>query len=1347
MMNNKVFKSTKYILITILAMFCVYSNVSAVTVREEDSAPSTTQGPSTTQVPSFNDSNDAIKDTSKSGTVYGALSGFSCSNFAVSRDGSTGAPDGNVSQKNGLKIGPYIGNQGNIRYQVVGNGIGCDGANYVAFCLDPNFDGVNRGQTLQYKSEQVSSNSEFGRRMLALYKVYLENGAPTDDYSYFSYEVAARILAIQSGDYHTRSNTAKSRFNSHLQPYLTGSVPGNNNGAALAAAALSKVAELKNLDSSTLGLRLSRLGSTQQGTNGYKIYVNAYVENCLDENCLGANVTLSKGTLEGTPVFENGLKTYTFVIDGLGDQCQDTNITGTLTYTSPNGDARNAMQISPVSKANDSRQNFVVFHKGNNGDKATVNASIAINTCGQSPSGDIDACPTDAALACTEDDENFVVINEGSVGSGNTDWEGCIIGKTDSQGNSYDVVNDAYYYRSEESGNRTDDILGYTIGNSGGGAITGDPHSIDDSNYCAISCKEKYAFILPGNKKDVKQGTYFSFQVDHNAQQHAVVGVSAERLCVSSGITKQGLSSGGMGTSVFNQRVVDLRKQQIDFYNMYLYYKTLYEKMNDARNYYKNNHSHNAEVDMGNFNPDDYYKVENPNPSESTIRSWYNDKKWYDAWDGSDFKFNVPYCTVGDGVGDKINCNNSRQTNLSNSFSESGIQLKGNYSFYGSYYGDYNAAWNTEVTFQELSDNKTESYNRYFCEYRTWEYQYTNWNWDHEYEVYDWDYHNCYDHSFSASVKYYDGDVDSQFNAQFEKFKIAYQKAIEKYNALNAQIGIQSDAMQECTNYFDDYDNKYPYRFDPILVFSYDDQEQYMNLLKPNKLENMNSDEAPKVNYQKYQCESNVSASDVFHCGSSASLTSFEFGDVVGNVDGANNNMPIDKTEYYNVARVGSRSTFGRYTADNREGCTSSYIPNAGDRYNYCYEFYQSAKQFYTTPPDGLATLNPTENSTLLSTDGRVYPVTITTSPGRHKFSLTLSNIGQYGESPALGRIMGGDGGKQGTMSGEYGDEQVCYYEVCRFDDPDCNRSDVCTTPDGTEVSIRTCLDSGKSRNECEIEAGCKQNYCGNMTEAEWKSKCNNGQINDPLGFSKDNYNSCLDALLNAGEDCCSTVKSYLNLRKTTMEPATLQKYFATCFDNNECTGVQIVTTEDYLDSSNLSDVSNVFNDGALQMNARAVSLNNLFPNSEKGMNWSTSEANNALVEIQSIGDGIFGDDSKYLDYSFVIDARCANALREYNNTQSGGNTGYGNGGFNDYTNSVNSSYSQNVSSISTSDLTQSDTSKDRYGAAVEMSASFRDVVESNCNPGGNKWSGEAARDVIVDKSSLVLEPWQYDFN
>ena len=108
-------------------------------------------------------------------------------------------------------------------------------------------------------------------------------------------------------------------------------------------------------------------------------------------------------------------------------------------------------------------------------------------------------------------------------------------------------------------------------------------------------------------------------------------------------------------------------------------------------------------------------------------------------------------------------------------------------------------------------------------------------------------------------------------------------------------------------------------------------------------------------------------AISALNCGDDRTETDFFYFDESGN--------PDNHITYNNVQRAGS---------------TSTYTCSGG----YCY--YRNATQFLTYPPDGIVTVNKnTNNATYIEHDGRVYPVTITTSPGRHKFSLTLSNIGQ----------------------------------------------------------------------------------------------------------------------------------------------------------------------------------------------------------------------------------------------------------------------------------------------------------------------------------------------------------------
>ena len=110
MMNDRIIKDTKYILVTILAIFCVYGNVSAA-VRND-----------------LADSQDVVTSTTNSGTVASSgntkLNGTSCSLFNVSVDHNASKTT-NSKNAAGKFVGPYIMNQGNMVYSVTGAGDGC----------------------------------------------------------------------------------------------------------------------------------------------------------------------------------------------------------------------------------------------------------------------------------------------------------------------------------------------------------------------------------------------------------------------------------------------------------------------------------------------------------------------------------------------------------------------------------------------------------------------------------------------------------------------------------------------------------------------------------------------------------------------------------------------------------------------------------------------------------------------------------------------------------------------------------------------------------------------------------------------------------------------------------------------------------------------------------------------------------------------------------------------------------------------------------------------------------------------------------------------------------------------
>ena len=195
-------------------------------------------------------------------------------------------------------------------------------------------------------------------------------------------------------------------------------------------------------------------------------------------------------------------------------------------------------------------------------------------------------------------------------------------------------------------------------------------------------------------------------------------------------------------------------------------------------------------------------------------------------------------------------------------------------------------------------------------------------------------------------------------------------------------------------------------------------------------------------------------------------------------------------------------------------------------------------------------------------------------------------------------------------------------------------------------------------------------------------------------------------------------------------------QYSERCDKTNACTSFTIINSDYNGTVSSISDAAEIDNNGSLQVNARAVSLNNLFPNGQKGINWNTSDAQDVVVSIETEGEGIFANDCRNsndpnchgLDYSLTIDARCADQIRQYNSAQEGSDTGYGNGGFNDYTNTIINARTDSISS--------GDVSSHAYGTTAEMDEAFRNMIETYCS-----FEGKPAPDVIVD-NSLVLEPW-----
>ena len=1288
----------------------------------------------------------SVAQVNKGTNIFGKavqLDGGVCQDYRICKQ--------SVYERNQYMVGA------NVQYNATaGSSCSNSGSEYTAFCLEAQFPGPaeENGDCLDYAARQIDPTSLYQVSLFALYKS--TNGARiTDPKTYFAYEAAARLLAYEDSKYQTRSNTGSSSFNNHSAPYRggvgsCGEVAGEQGDAGLVCQlANNALSEARSMMASgaaegTLGVRMNQLGGFTPVGSSYQSAFTVTVQNVtsadqvgfgnLSFSLNGGGITVSQ---QGTPVYDAGAKTITFTvliggIPGKAEGCTSSELNVTLSYSN-NADLRSAFMLdvaSTTGKGN--RQKFAVFAPS----EGKVTYKLPLSNCNTPTT---DACQPYAALYCNESDKNGVItVNEGAPSEGApTDWKNCIIGKTDSQGTSYDVVNNSEYIQTEGVESEVlDNIKGFTS----------DGQPIIDAAFCTVSCKEQYQFMLPGYKEQVKQGTYFSFHTDGNPTTHMVVGINAERKCVSGNIENEN----------YNKRAKDLRAQMVDYLNAYVYYYQLYEALTSkeaARQY--NTKIQNAKIDK--------YEIQtcdDASPKEATsIPKWaentkYNHGHYVDSFSTDGITFNatlfklaepgttdggelIPY-TVSAKGNESFKTVIERGRNFE--ITKTGEATQG-YGFYSSdLVSDYN-----------IFDKKIEEIYEYhitvpaeYVYYDDGTHMEDRWTqgymanggigpWveptKYQEEVCDNNRQtthpttNIHVANDSTDTSLWILNQENMFdrlgNSQFDKYletvsviKEYMETAKEKYESLVEEMAIQDAAIQECTKYLANFDETTnPYNFDPVITFSYPDQGAYMAMLAPNVLENVNP-VAPTPTYEKFFCETAPSdPEEVFSCSDGASeqlefkyvlkidlgmppQESQEKDSIASKLQGEYDpNGSLNTVAYYNAGSVGSRTFYGRTDG---------------------FEWYQSATQFYTIAPDGIVTTNKNaQNATIIDTDGRVYPVSINTPEGTYPFYVTFSNIGQFNETGALGRIMGGGNGKAATMSGEAYDQQVCYYQVCRIDDPTCF-GQYCVY-NGEKISLDACIASGKTYEECSKEYCPATNACVDIKNSE---VCNFGKdISTSYNFSDAKFHDCLKALKEA--NCCNDFQAYISLRQDGLYsgsvPEDLASWYGKECDSKElCESFTIISQESYFASSSaLTDSSFINNNGALQLNARTISNYNVFPNGATGINWKTPEAQEAIQHIESMGDGIFAQDP---EYKITLNNQCANAIREYNARQAGNGNGYNNGGFNDYTNDI----------ITTkSEQSIGDLENKTYGSQVKMSDEFYELLKKNCGFTGTKATGD----------------------
>ncbi|MBE6158256.1 MAG: hypothetical protein E7159_00300 [Firmicutes bacterium] len=1295
----------------------------------------------------------AVSQVNKGTNVFGKavqLDGGVCQDFTICKQ--------NVYERNKYMVGA------NVQYKATaGSSCSNSGSEYTAFCLEAQFPGPaeENGDCLDYTARQIDPTSLYQVSLFALYKS--TNGARiTDPKTYFAYEAAARLLAYEDSKYQTRSNTGSSSFNNHSAPYRggvgsCGSVAGEQGDAGLVCQlANNALSEARNMMASgaaegTLGVRMNQLGGFTPVGSSYQSAFSVTVQNVtsadqvgfgnLSFSLNGGGITVSQ---QGTPVYDAGAKTITFTvliggIPGKTEGCTYSDLSVTLSYSN-NADLRSAFMLDAASTTKKgNRQKFAVFAPS----EGKVTYKLPLSNCNTPTT---DACQPYAALFCNESDKNGVItVNEGAPSEGApTDWKNCIIGKTDSQGNSYDVVNNSEYVQTEGVESEVlDNIKGFTS----------DGQPIIDAAFCTVSCKEQYQFMLPGYKEQVKQGTYFSFHTDGNPLTHMVVGINAERKCVSGNIENEN----------YNKRAKDLRAQMVDYLNAYVYYYQLYEALTskDAARLY------NTKINNSTIDPLHKDRCDWTEPSQATdIPKWaqnikYNQGHWVDAFSTSDISFEVTLFKLahpdttdgGELIPYKVSAkgNESFKTVIErgrNFEITNTLEPTMGYNFYNSIVSDYNI-FDKEIANIDPYKVEIPAEYKYFDRE---EYERTEWTEGYmdnnglgpwvepkPYQVPDCKEQvtqsnrnttiyvadeNKNSHLWILNQEnMFDRLGDSQFDKYLETVDVIkeyMETAKEKYVSLVEEMAIQDAAIQECTNYLANFDETTnPYNFDPVITFSYPDQGAYMAMLAPNVLENVNP-VAPTPTYEKFFCESAPSDPEgVFSCSGGASeqlefkyvlkidlgmppQESQEKDSIANKLQGEYDpNGSLNTVAYYNAGSVGSKAFYGRTNG---------------------FEWYQSATQFYTIAPDGIVTTNKgAQNATILDTDGRVYPVAINTPEGTYPFYVTFSNIGQFNETGALGRIMGGGNGKAATMSGEAYDQQVCYYQVCRIDDPTCF-GQYCVY-NGEKISLDACISSGKSYEDCSKEYCPATNACIDITRSE---VCNKGDISKSYNFSDAKFHACLVALKEA--NCCNEFQAYISARQDGLYsgsvPEDLTSWYGKECDSKElCESFTIISQETYFASSSLlTDNSFINNNGALQLNARTVSNYNVFPNGATGINWQTPEAQSVIQHIESMGDGIFAGEP---DYKITLNNQCANAIRDYNARQAGNGSGYSNGGFNDFTNNVNS----NTEVLN--DLGPLD--EKTFNSVVTMSEEFKQLLIKNCG-----YQGKDEPDKINDGSRVL---------
>lgn len=328
--------------------------------------------------------------------------------------------------------------------------------------------------------------------------------------------------------------------------------------------------------------------------------------------------------------------------------------------------------------------------------------------------------------------------------------------------------------------------------------------------------------------------------------------------------------------------------------------------------------------------------------------------------------------------------------------------------------------------------------------------------------------------------------------------------------------------------------------------------------------------------------------------------------------------------------------------------------------------YFKSSQSYWTTSNKGIYTKAKTASDSVLvdvgdpaltdekivsgttsekTADGLIYPIALSTAAGTYSYQLKINNVGQYyNNTTSLGRIIDDSGYVNGLLANQY----VCKYEVE-------------TEPPTPNVPCEKILETP----DCKDENG----YFRDLYKNQNYDKTNG------IDYEA-KWNACITKLLAENNSCCYLIDA------NNVPNASQDRYNSMC--NSKCQGIKLYGSDSAIKDSSTSSSALISKNGVLQFYTKVISNYDYFPNGEgsKGFNWSgktsgyenTDESGNPVSQDintiinnkEEIGDGIYGDDEKYLNYSINISSACMAKIKEYNNQQELNDLGFG-----DYTGGI----------------------------------------------------------------------------